>query len=293
MARPARRQHQQGDGRRPLAGRRAEAAVGGRQRRRRAIPAPSRRTARSTCSRSTAARKSSPASTPRPGNVALEAGATRRPQQAAVRRARARRRRSRATASTRSARSGDLVCRELADGKEVWRTNVLKETDGQAAAVGLRVEPADRRRPHLRPDRRGRADRRRGQQERRQDRVEVRGPQQGRLRVARLRGRRSGKPQLIIFAGKAVGGIDPETGKTIWDDKFETQYDVNAATPIFHDGRVLFTAEYDTGRAAMYELDGERCEEGLGEQEPQEQVPAGRSSTTGSSTATAAATSSA
>jgi outer membrane protein assembly factor BamB len=64
------------------------------------------------------------------------------------------------------------------------------------------------------------------------------------------------KPQLIIFAGKAVGGIDPETGKSLWDDSFQTRYDVNAATPIFHEGRVLFTAEYDTGRAAMYQLSG-------------------------------------
>jgi outer membrane protein assembly factor BamB len=67
---------------------------------------------------------------------------------------------------------------------------------------------------------------------------------------------KGGKPQLLLFAGRALGGIDPETGKTLWSDDFETQYDVNAATPIFHDGKALFTAEYSNGRSAMYDLSG-------------------------------------
>ena len=61
-----------------------------------------------------------------------------------------------------------------------------------------------------------------------------------------------GKPQLFIFAGRNVGAIDPATGRTIWSDEHVTDYDVNATTPVYHDGRVLFTSEYAKGKAAMY-----------------------------------------
>jgi outer membrane protein assembly factor BamB len=150
---------------------------------------------------------------------------------------------------------GDLICRQLAGGKEVWRTNVLKETVTKLLQWGCASSPLIVG-----------------------DRIFVQtgegGPiavsvnkQDGNVQWKSEARSKAGyaalvyadvkpKPQLIIFAGKAVGGIDPETGKSLWDDRFETRYDVNAATPIFHDGRVLFTAEYDTGRAAMYELTG-------------------------------------
>lgn len=149
--------------------------------------------------------------------------------------------------------SGDLVCRTLADGKEVWRTNVLDETKTKLLRWGNASSPLIEG-----------------------DRVFVQTGGGGPIAVAvnkdtgkidwrseakSMAGYASlvhadvqGKPQLFIFAGDAVGALDPATGKTIWSDKFATRYDVNAATPVYHDGRVLFTAEYDTGRAAMYEV---------------------------------------
>ncbi len=151
--------------------------------------------------------------------------------------------------------AGDLVCRELADGKEAWRVNVLKETGTKPLGWGCASSPLIVG-----------------------DRIFVQTGDGGPIAVAvnkqtgkiewKAEGKTKagyaalvyadvkGKPELIIFAGKAVGGIDPETGKTVWGDEFETRYDVNATTPIVHDGRVLFTAEYDTGRAAMYEIEG-------------------------------------
>jgi outer membrane protein assembly factor BamB len=147
--------------------------------------------------------------------------------------------------------AGDLTCRELADGKEVWRTNVLKETGAKMLGWGCASSPLIVG-----------------------ERIFVQTGEGGPIAVAvdkadgkvlwRSEGTSKagfaslvyadikGKPQVIIFAGKGVGGLDPETGKTIWADDFQTRYDVNAATPVYHDGRVLFTAEYDTGRAAMY-----------------------------------------
>ena len=41
-----------------------------------------------------------------------------------------------------------------------------------------------------------------------------------------------GKRQLVVFGGKKLYGMDPQTGRTIWNEPWETRYDVNAATPI-------------------------------------------------------------
>lgn len=154
--------------------------------------------------------------------------------------------------------AGDLTCRALADGKEVWRTNVLKETGAKMLGWGSASSPLIVG-----------------------ERIYVQTGESGPIAVAvdksdgkvlwkseakNKAGFASlvyadiqGKPQIIIFAGKGLGGLDPETGKTIWADDFATRYDVNAATPIYHDGRVLFTAEYDTGRAAMYAVSGKQA----------------------------------
>ena len=151
--------------------------------------------------------------------------------------------------------AGELTCRELADGREVWRTNVLRETGARLLTWGCASSPLIVG-----------------------DKVYVQTGEGGPIAVAvnkadgkvawKSEGKTKagyaslvhaevdGKPQIIIFAGRGLAGLDPETGKTIWADDFETMYDVNATTPIFHDGRVLFTAEYATGRAAMYELTG-------------------------------------
>lgn len=151
--------------------------------------------------------------------------------------------------------AGDLTCRELADGKEVWRTNVLQETGAKMLGWGCASSPLIVG-----------------------ERIFVQTGEGGPIAVAvdKADGKVlwksqaknkagfaslvwadvQGKPQVIIFAGKGVGGLDPDTGKTIWADDFVTKYDVNAATPVYHEGRVLFTAEYDTGRAAMYAVSG-------------------------------------
>jgi outer membrane protein assembly factor BamB len=150
---------------------------------------------------------------------------------------------------------GELTCREIADGNEVWRTNVLRETGSKMLGWGCASSPLIVG-----------------------DRIFVQTGEGGPMAVAvdkadgkllwksqgvgkagfasLVHAEVEGKPQLIIFAGQGLGGIDPETGRTIWAHDFATRYDVNAATPIFHDGRVLFSAEYDTGRAAMYAVTG-------------------------------------
>jgi outer membrane protein assembly factor BamB len=149
--------------------------------------------------------------------------------------------------------AGDLICRELADGKELWRTNVCQETGSKPRNWGCASSPLIVG-----------------------DRIYVQTGEGGPIAVAvnKETGKIDwkaadtskagfaslvyadvkGRPQIILFAGRALGGLDAETGKLIWSEGFETSYDVNAATPIYHDGHVLFTAEYPTGRARLYAL---------------------------------------
>ena len=56
-----------------------------------------------------------------------------------------------------------------------------------------------------------------------------------------------GKPQLIVFAGKALYGMDPATGKTLWQQPWETSYDVNSTTPVFRDPHLFVSSEYNHG----------------------------------------------
>jgi outer membrane protein assembly factor BamB len=58
-----------------------------------------------------------------------------------------------------------------------------------------------------------------------------------------------GKPQLIAFGGTALFGLDPATGKTLWQQPWKTSYDVNAATPVY-DGKGNLLIASGTASAA-------------------------------------------
>jgi len=57
----------------------------------------------------------------------------------------------------------------------------------------------------------------------------------------------TGKPHLIVFGGKAVYAMDPATGKTLWQQPWETSYDVNSTTPVYREGHLFVTSEYNHG----------------------------------------------
>lgn len=148
--------------------------------------------------------------------------------------------------------SGDLVCRELADGKLVWHTNVLAETGARPITWAQASNPTIDG-----------------------DVIYVQGGSGGALAVAvnkkdgkviwkaeeALGGYAKvtvadvgGQKQLIVFGGKALYGLNPADGKTLWSEPYETEYDVNAATPIYKDGKVLVTSSYRQGRITLYEV---------------------------------------
>lgn len=142
---------------------------------------------------------------------------------------------------------GDLVCRDLSSGQKIWhinvpqRTGVTKFQQWGIASTPLIVENA----------------------------IYVQNGVGGPIAVAvnktdgkllwqsEARGLAGyaqivladvqGTKQLIVLGGDTVYGMDPATGKTIWQEPWETKYEVNAATPIVHEGHLFITSGYDSG----------------------------------------------
>jgi outer membrane protein assembly factor BamB len=141
--------------------------------------------------------------------------------------------------------SGDLVARQLADGKEVWKLNILDETGAQIITWNESSSPLVTAKF-----------------------IYVQGGKGGPVAVAvdKATGKIAWKsedglggyaapilatvgdtPQLIIFGGTTLYGLNPETGKTLWTEPWKTQYDVNATTPIYRDGHLFITSSYGHG----------------------------------------------
>ena len=153
---------------------------------------------------------------------------------------------------------GDLICRELADGKEVWTLDVMKATGGRPPMWASASCPTIVG-----------------------DLIYVQVGQNGPVAVAvnkkdgtlawqsEEKGLGSyaavwpieigGAPQMLAFGGKAVVGMDPATGKTLWTQPWKTQYDINAVSPVYRDGHLFITSGYGRG-CAMYKFDGKKTE---------------------------------
>ena len=141
---------------------------------------------------------------------------------------------------------GELMRRDLATGKAAWQVNVLKTTGSNPLGWGQASSPLIVG-----------------------DRIYVQSGQGGAVAVCVIKNDGkvlwqseasgvggyahpiladvSGAPQLIVFGGKALYGMDPETGKTIWQQPWETSYDVNAATPVYRDRFLFVSSEYNHG----------------------------------------------
>ena len=61
----------------------------------------------------------------------------------------------------------------------------------------------------------------------------------------------NGSPQLIYFTGRGAVGVSPQDGKALWRYDWETAFDINAATPIYSDGRVFISSSYGKGGALL------------------------------------------
>lgn len=58
--------------------------------------------------------------------------------------------------------------------------------------------------------------------------------------------------QLIFFTGRKLVALSPEDGRLYWQYRWETSYDVNAATPVFiPPDKVFISSGYDKGAAVV------------------------------------------
>ena len=66
-----------------------------------------------------------------------------------------------------------------------------------------------------------------------------------------------GVEQYVVFAGKALIGVRAADGELLWRVPWETDYDVNAATPIVSGDHIYITSNYRRGCAVIgIEADG-------------------------------------
>ena len=60
-----------------------------------------------------------------------------------------------------------------------------------------------------------------------------------------------GQPQLVVFGGDQVAGLDPATGRTLWSHPHKTQWGLNISTPVWSAGSLFLSSAYGTGSRAL------------------------------------------
>jgi outer membrane protein assembly factor BamB len=147
---------------------------------------------------------------------------------------------------------GELVCRDLADGKEVWHNNILQSTDttlltwGQASSplvtdTAVYVQCGQGGPLAVSVDKKTGAI---------QWKADAQGPGGYAAPILMTIG---GAQQLVVFGGTQLCGLDPSTGKTLWSQPWQTNADVNASTPIPDGDKVFISSGYNHG-AAQYQI---------------------------------------
>ncbi len=63
----------------------------------------------------------------------------------------------------------------------------------------------------------------------------------------------SNPPAVVFASARAFIGVDVETGKPLWSERWLTSFNCNAADPIIDDGRMFLCSGYNRG-AAMFEF---------------------------------------
>jgi outer membrane protein assembly factor BamB len=141
--------------------------------------------------------------------------------------------------------AGDLVCRNLSDGAGVWHLNVLKELGEQILTWNEASSP-------LVTDKficvqAGKGGPAAIAVDKQTGKIAWKSEQGLGGYAAPILIDVKGTPQLIIFGGDTLYALNPATGKTIWKQPWKTQYDVNASTPIYHDGHLFISSNYNRG----------------------------------------------
>jgi outer membrane protein assembly factor BamB len=60
-----------------------------------------------------------------------------------------------------------------------------------------------------------------------------------------------GRREIVLFHGTGVAGLEPATGRKLWDLPWSTKHNVNAATPVSSGSTIFITSDYGSGCQAM------------------------------------------
>ena len=140
-------------------------------------------------------------------------------------------------------RCGDLVCWNLMDGGKLWHKNVNDE-GGQEPNWGYSTSP-------LVTDTlvvvNGGGTARTIAYDKMNGNVAWKSGS-GQAGYAALRTMRiEGAPVILTFHGKGLAALDPQDGRELWNMTWETEYDVNATTPVVSGDLVFISSGYGTG----------------------------------------------
>jgi outer membrane protein assembly factor BamB len=146
--------------------------------------------------------------------------------------------------------AGELTCRDVNTGAKRWAINILDETNASPLDWGTASSPlVHGKLIYVQVGQGGPValaiDRTNGQIAWRSEAIGIAGY------ACPLLIEFEGKPQLVVFGGKALFGIDPDKGKTLWQHNWETSWDVNASTPIYWDGKIFINSGYGHGAALL------------------------------------------
>lgn len=141
---------------------------------------------------------------------------------------------------------GEVVCRDVASGKPVWKKNALEMVGGETPQWGTASTPLVH-----------------------EGKVIVQAGGGASVAVAlnaetgdlawksQATGSGSyahpivvdveGTKQLVVFAADAVFGMNPDSGATIWREAWNTSYGVNSTTPVYRDGHLYVSSAYGMG----------------------------------------------
>ena len=141
---------------------------------------------------------------------------------------------------------GDLYCRNVADGSEVWHVNILKKTHERILGWNEASSPlVTDKLVYVQGGVGGPVtfalDKTNGNIVWQSQATGIAGY------AAPILADVAGQLQLIILAGKELFAMDPSNGKTLWSHPWITSFDVNASTPIYHDGRLFISSDYRHG----------------------------------------------
>ena len=154
---------------------------------------------------------------------------------------------------------GELTCRDLKDGKETWRINVLKATQTQLLQWGQASSPLiDEHAVYVQAGAGGSiaiaVDKSTGN-------ILWQSQERGQAGYAApILAHLGGRSELIIFSGSSVVAMDPASGKTLWSVLWQTSYNVNACTPVAEGDRIFVSNGYGHG-SAQFVINGDAAKE--------------------------------